>query len=49
MLIISIIGLSGGILGYCLYEKTNFIDVETNLEKLQVKSKEYLKSVVEEI
>ena len=32
-----------------LYEKTNFIDVETNLEKLQVKSKEYLKSVVEEI
>ena len=27
----------------------NFIDVETNLEKLQVKSKEYLKSVVEEI
>ena len=27
----------------------NQIDVETNLEKLQVKSKEYLKSVVEEI
>lgn len=30
-------------------KKQIFIDVETNLEKLQVKSKEYLKSVVEEI